>query len=180
MNAEQVLLDDIRRGDRAAMRRLYDRYSGYATAVGLRYIPDREDLRDVLQDCFVKIFTSIGRFEYRGEGSVRGWIARIVANEALDFLRHNQRFSYTDNIPDNTDDEDPNVQLIPPNVLTEMIGRLPVGYRAVLNMYVFEQMSHKEIAERLGIRENSSASQFSRAKRMMRTMINEYLKNNEI
>ncbi|WP_309546411.1 hypothetical protein [Hoylesella enoeca] len=39
MNAEQVLLDDIRRGDRAAMRRLYDRYSGYATAVGLRYIP---------------------------------------------------------------------------------------------------------------------------------------------
>lgn len=162
------------------MRRLYDRYSGYATAVGLRYIPDREDLRDVLQDCFVKIFTSIGRFEYRGEGSVRGWIARIVANEALDFLRRNQRFSYTDNIPDNTDDEDPNVQLIPPNVLTEMIGRLPVGYRAVLNMYVFEQMSHKEIAKRLGIRENSSASQFSRAKRMMRTMINEYLKSNEI
>lgn len=162
------------------MRRLYDRYSGYATAVGLRYIPDREDLRDVLQDCFVKIFTSIGRFEYRGEGSVRGWIARIVANEALDFLRRNQRFSYTDNIPDNTDDEDPNVQLIPPDVLTEMIGRLPVGYRAVLNMYIFEQMSHKEIAKKLGIRENSSASQFSRAKRMMRTMINEYLKNNEI
>ena len=130
MEAEQVLLDDIRRGDRAAMRRLYDRYSGYATAVGLRYIPDREDLRDVLQDCFVKIFTSIGRFEYRGEGSVRGWIARIVANEALDFLRRNQRFCYTD--------------------------------------------------ERLGIRENSSASQFSRAKRILRKMINEYLKNNEI
>ena len=107
MEAEQVLLDDIRRGDRAAMRRLYDRYSGYATAVGLRYIPDREDLRDVLQDCFVKIFTSIGRFEYRGEGSVRGWIARIVANEALDFLRRNQRFCYTDDIPEDSDDDDP-------------------------------------------------------------------------
>ena len=65
------------------MHRLYDRYIGYVMAVGLRYVPDRDEVRDVVQDSFVKIFSSISRFEYRGEGSLKGWMLRIVANEAI-------------------------------------------------------------------------------------------------
>ena len=83
-------------------------------------------------------------------------------------------------MPDDADEGEPDVERVPPDVLTQMIGRLPVGYRVVLNMFVFEQMTHKEIARRLGIKENSSASQFFRAKQMLAKMINEYTKTRRI
>lgn len=176
MESEQRLLHDIREGNRMAMRQLYDRYSGFATAVALRYVVDRDNAHDVLQDSFVKIFTHLGGFSYRGEGSLRAWISRIVANEALDFVRQNERMDFTDDLPEGTSEDNPDVERVPPDVLTKMIGRLPAGYRAVLNMFVFEQKSHKEIAEQLGIKENSSASQYNRAKKMLAKMINDYIK----
>lgn len=72
MKSEKELLDDIKKGDRSALHQLYSRYVGYAMAVGLRYVPDRDDLNDVIQDSFVKILSSVNRFEYRGEGSLKG------------------------------------------------------------------------------------------------------------
>ena len=72
-------------------------------------------------------------------------------------------------------EEEPPVEKIPPAELTKMIGELPDGYRLVLNMYVFEQLSHKEIALRLGIKESSSASQYLRAKKLLARKINDYL-----
>ncbi len=62
------------------MHRLYDRYVGYAMAVALRYVPLRDDAEDVVQDSFVKLFSGIANFEYRGEGSLKAWFLRIVAN----------------------------------------------------------------------------------------------------
>lgn len=175
MKSEKRLLNDIKKGDRAAMRELYDRYSGYATAVCLRYIPNKDEVEDVMQDSFVKIFTSIDKFELRGEGSLKSWIARIVANESLDYIRRNGRLSFTDEIPDEAEEE-PDIDTISDETLMEMIGRLPDGYRVVLNMYVFGQMSHKEIAEKLGIKIGTSASQFFHAKKMLAKMINDYKK----
>ncbi|MBR2239286.1 MAG: RNA polymerase sigma factor [Prevotella sp.] len=179
METEKQLLEAIRSGERAAMRRLYDRYSGYAMAVGLRYVPEHDDVRDVLQDSFVKILTNIGQFEYRGEGSLKAWVSRIVSNLAIDHLKANSRFLLTDNSWrgfDALDDEDeePDIGDLPPDVLTEMIGRLPTNYRTVLNLFVFEQRPHKEIARLLGIKENTSSSIFFRAKRMLAKMITEY------
>ena len=69
---------------------------------------------------------------------------------------------------------------VPPDILNEMIGRLPAGYRLVLNLFVFEQLSHKEIALRLGIKESTSASQFFRAKRLLTEMITRYLNARKI
>jgi len=177
---EESLLHNIAQGDRTAMKRLYDRYSGYAMSVGLRYVPEKDAVRDVVQDSFVKIFTSIGSFEFRGEGSLKAWITRIVANEGLDHIRKNSRITFTDDIPDNADEGEPPVSDVPPDVLTRMIGQLPMGYRLVLNMFVFEQKSHKQIAMELGIKENSSASQFFRAKKMLAQMIRNYEKRKGI
>ena len=167
MESEKQLLDDILSGSRDAMHRLYDRYIGYVMAVGLRYVPDRDEVRDVVQDSFVKIFSSISRFEYRGEGSLKGWMLRIVANEAISYAKAKTKFVFTD------------VERVPPDVLTRLIGTLPDGYRLVLNMYVFEQKSHKEIAAELGIKESTSASQYLRAKKLLATRIKNYLKNTE-
>ena len=174
METERELLEAIRVGDRAAMRRLYERYKGYAMAIGLRYIPNSDEMRDVLQDSFVKIITGISRFDYRGEGSLKSWVSRIVANQAVDYIREHERFHFTDEIPDNRKEEEPDIGEVPDEVLDGLIGQLPANYRVVLNLFVFEQLSHREIAQQLGISEKNSATQFFRAKRALQKMIIEY------
>ena len=181
METERQLLDAILGGDNKAMRRLYDRFSGYTMAVALRYIPDREDVSDVLQDSFVKILTSISAFDYRGEGSLKAWVARIVANRAIDWVKEHERITMISDVPEEMiDDGVPDLEPVPPDILEKMIGRLPTGCRMVLNLYVFEQLSHRDIAQRLGITESASTSQFFRAKRMLQKMIREYIQQQSI
>ncbi len=179
METERELLDAIDRGDRQAMRRLYDRFSGCAMAIGLRYIAEREDVKDVVQDGFVKIIGSIGSFHYHGEGSLRAWVGRIITNTAIDWVKAHERMltvvDQTAGLPDEAEEDPPDVETVPPDLLNRMIGRLPAGYRLVLNLYVFDQLPHREIARRLGIREASSASQLSHAKRLLKEMIQVYL-----
>lgn len=181
METELQLLEAIRSGEREALRRLYDRYSGYAMAIGLRYLPEGDEVRDVLQDSFVRILTSIGQFNYHGEGSLKSWVSRIVSNRSVDYLREHQRFMVVSGIPDEPDEEEePDVGGVPPDVLTKMIGRLPVNYRTVLNLYVFEQRSHREIAQLLDIKESTSSSLFFRAKKMLARMIKDYINKQRI
>ena len=179
METEQELLEAVKAGDRQAMRRLYERYKGYAMSIGLRYIPEHYDVEDVVQDAFINIITSIHRFNFQGEGSLTAWIGRTVVNKAFDFVRHHERISFTGTIPD-IPDEEPDIESIPPEVLTKMIAKLPPGYRLVFNLYVFEHCSHKEIAQRLGIKEKSSASQLTRAKMILTKMTKEYIKRHGI
>lgn len=175
MNDETQILKNIAKGDTHAMEMLYRRYAGYATAVARRYVPDSDNMRDVLQDSFVKVFTNIDKFTNRGEGALKAWILRIVANEAISLLRRTSKLTFTDEVPECVIGEDePEMEYVSPEVLNDMIGKLPIGYRTVLNLFVFENKSHKEIAKILGIKEDSSASQFYRAKKMLAHMINDY------
>lgn len=180
MESEKELLEGVKGGSRDAMHRLYNRYVGYAMAVALRYTPLRDDAEDVVQEAFIKVFAGIARFEYRGEGSLKGWLLRIVANEAVSLVRQQAKFSFVDEVPDEPEEDEPPVEQVPPDVLTQLIGELPDGYRVVLNMYVFEQLSHKEIAQRLGIKESSSASQYLRAKKLLAKKIKDYLNTLDI
>lgn len=159
------------------MKALYDQYAGYLTAVCSRYIDNKEDIRDLMQESFIRIFSSIGSFEYRGEGSLKAWMSRIVTNNTLKHIRDNINkglISIDDNIPDIPDEDIPEISNIPPSVIQEMIRKLPEGYRTVFNLFVFEEKTHKEIAGLLGIKENSSASQLHRAKALLAGWINEY------
>ena len=102
---------------------------------------------------------------------------RIVVNEALMHLRRRSREPVllgNDALPLDFPDEDPDPEGIPPDVLQQMIMRLPEGYRTIFNLYVFERRSHKEIARMLGIKENTSTSQYHRAKGLMASMIKDY------
>ena len=162
------------------MKALYDRYAGFLTAVCSRYIENKEDVKDLMQDSFIRIFSSIGSFEYRGEGSLKAWMSRIVINNTLKYIRDNIQkgmISIDEDIPDVPDEEIPEISEIPPSVIQEMIRRLPGGYRTVFNLFVFERKSHKEIAMLLGIKENSSASQLHRAKALLAGWIREYRQN---
>ena len=175
------LITDIKNGDRSAMSDLYRRYIGYLRALCSRYVTDDDDVNDILQSCFIKIFTSMDRFQYRGEGSLKAWISRIAVNESLRFLSRNRKEeAFKDSVSKMDDgygeEAEPEVEDIPADVLQQMIRELPDGYRSVFNLYVLEEMSHKEIAGLLGITESTSASQFHRAKKILAGKIREYSK----
>lgn len=168
-NNEEELLRRVQEGDRAATQALYRRHVGYLAAVCSRYIAGEDDVKDVLQDCFLKIFAAIGSFTYRGRGSLRGWMARIALNETLKFLSRNSRIDFTELNEEEVHvaDEEPCAEGIAPQVIHELIRELPDGYRTIFNLYVVEEKSHKEIAGLLHIKESTSASQLHRAKALL-------------
>lgn len=173
---EELLIDLVKQGDEQAMRILYCRGIRYLSAVCSRYIDGEEDIKDVLQDAFLKIFASMKSFEYRGEGSLKGWMTKITLNETLKFIKNNSRMHFVELKQEEMDeiDAEPNTEGIPPAVIHSMIRELPDGYRTIFNLYVIEEKSHKEIAELLGIKADSSASQLHRAKAMLAKKIKKY------
>ena len=158
------------------MRTVYSTYIRYLAAICSRYIVNDEDVKDVLQDSFLKIFSGIASFEYRGRGSLKGWITKITVNETLKFLQKNNRFEFVEISEQEHDkpDEEPDVDALPSSVLFNLIRELPDGYRTIFNLYVIENKSHKEIAKLLDIKESTSASQLHRAKSLLATKIRQY------
>ena len=180
---ERQVIERARNGDRKAVKQIYDRFSSYLTATCARFITNENDLRDVLQDGFVKIFTSLDQFVYRGEGSLKAWARQIMVNQCLKLMRSKRRsvpIMYEENLRDlevveDDDEGPPDIHNVPAEVLQRMIRELPEGYRTVLNLFVVEEKSHKEIASLLGITESTSASQFFRARKILADKLKEYL-----
>ena len=175
-NKEQHIISLFKKGDQHAMDKLYMEYADYLTGVCARYISDEDEVKDVLQDSFIKIFTQIHQFEYRGKDSLKAWITKVVINEALAHLRQSKTFFVSLQESDIGDflDEESDVECIDSDILYSFIQRLPPGYRAVFNLFVIEEKSHKEIAEILQIQPATSASQFLRARKLLAEMIREY------
>ncbi len=180
---ERQVIERARNGDRKAVKQIYDRFSSYLTATCARFITNENDLRDVLQDGFVKIFTSLDQFVYRGEGSLKAWARQIMVNQCLKLMRSKRRsvpIMFEENLRDlevveDDDEGPPDIHNVPAEVLQRMIRELPEGYRTVLNLFVVEEKSHKEIASLLGITESTSASQFYRARKILADKLKEYL-----
>lgn len=169
--------------DTKAQQKLYELYADRLYAICIRYAGDRDIAQDLLHDGFIKILSSFDKFTWRGQGSLRAWMDRVVVNTALQYLRDKKRAGYEldfDEVPEtsfeSTDSTD--VEVVPQNVLFEFIKELPDGYRTVFNLYVLEDKSHKEIGELLGINERSSASQLFRAKKVLAEKVNNWLKEN--
>lgn len=170
-------------GDNTAIEWIYRKHVRYLSALCSRYITEDEDIKDVLQESFIKIFTSLDSFKYRGEGALKAWMAKITLNETLKFVRNNSRLPI-----DSIDDKDINIadgdsmetEDIPTDVLHQFIRELPDGYRTVFNLYVIDDKSHEEIAQLLGIKENTSASQLHKAKSMLAQKIKHYRTINSI
>ena len=148
----------------------------------LRYTGDRDTAQDLLHDGFIKIFDSFDKFTWRGEGSLRAWMERVMVNIALQYLRKNDVMNQStplEELPEEYEEPDASdVEAIPQKVLMQFIEELPVGYRTVFNLYTFEDKSHKEIAQALGINEKSSASQLFRAKSVLAKRVKEWIMHN--
>ena len=173
------IVERIRQKDQRAMSQLYQMYVEELSSVCYRYVPSDDDAKDVLQNSFVKIFTSIQTFDYRGEDSFKAWMKRVVVNEALACLkqRKNLMFVEQDIASQDVADDEPQPERLSPDELHRLISELPDGYRTVVNLYVFEGYSHRQIAELLSISERTSASQFYHAKRLLAKRIKDLTKD---
>lgn len=180
---EFELSEQCRLGNNQARKELYEQYAGRMLGICLRYAGNRDTAEDWLHDGFLKIFDSFDKFTWRGEGSLRAWMERVMINTALQYLRKNDVMNLSnplEEVPDDTYEEPDamEVETIPQKVLMQFIDELPQGYRTVFNLYVFEEKSHKEIADSLGINEKSSASQLFRAKKVLANKVKEWITNN--
>ena len=164
-----TLVNECVKGNARAQRMLFDKFAGKMMSVCLRYAKSTEQAEDVLQDGFVKVFMKLS--DYKKEGSLEGWVRRIMVNTALDQIRKEVKFK------GNLDIEDVGYKIENNAFITEqlmaedlmkLVRAMPDGYRIVFNMFAIEGYSHAEIAETLGVTENTSKSQYSRARAYLR------------
>jgi RNA polymerase sigma-70 factor (ECF subfamily) len=171
---EKQLIEGCKRGDRKAQKELYEMYSRKMMGVCLRYIGDRESARDLLQDGFIKVFTSIE--SYSGNGSFEGWIRKIFVNCALEYLRKSDVLREAvgfDLSIDQIGFDDLIISEISASELLKLVQDLPNSLRAVFNLFAIEGYSHKEVAKMMDISESTSRSQYVRAKQLLQSRINE-------
>lgn len=157
-------MERCQRRDSRAQYEIYQLYSKAMFNVSLRIVGSREDAEDVLQDSFVSAFNGIDRF--RAESSFGAWLKRIVINRSLNHIRRRLHFSEVDTEALGLAEEEP-VAESPYEVadVKRAMKELSDGYRTVFALYMFEDYSHREIAESLGISEGTSKSQLNRAKK---------------
>ena len=164
---ETKLIERCKKHDRHAQEMLYQQYSGKMHALCCRYVKDKMEAEDVLVIAFTKILDRID--QYKGDGSFEGWIRKVIVNESLTYLRRNKNMYLETEIE--AADREPNYAELENELqaedLLKMINELPSGYRIVFNLFAIDGYSHKEIAGRLGINENTSKSQLSRARAML-------------
>ena len=125
---EAELAERCGKGDNLARKQLYERYAGQLMAICIRYIGDRETAQDVLHDGFLNIFRSFDKFTYKGEGSLKAWLARVMVNEALGYLRKQSSANQeivVEELPDMVDGDDDTMEQIPQSVLMQFIKELP-------------------------------------------------------
>jgi RNA polymerase sigma-70 factor (ECF subfamily) len=171
--SEQELIAACQEGKSWAQRKIYELHAPIMMSVCFRYVNDRETARDLLQEGFIKVFTKMD--SYSGTGSFAGWIRRIFVTTALEYLRQNDALKQSESIDEhNHSIEDLDVSTldkISENDLMACISKLPNGYRTVFNLYAIEGYSHAEIASMLNISENTSRSQFMRARKMLQKTV---------
>lgn len=171
---EVELIEACIKGDRASQKALYDRLAPRMYPVCIRYIGDKVQAEDILQDGFVTLFTRLK--DFKGEGSFEGWARRIFVTTALMYLRKKDALKMSEELDTAWGikaDTVSQMQNIGYKELMELVMTLPPGFRTVFNMYAVEGYSHKEIAETLGISEVTSRTQFSRARTWLQNKIKE-------
>lgn len=147
--------------------------------VCLRYAGNRHDAEDWLQEGFIRVFRDLP--QYKGMGSLEGWIRRVIVNTALQNIKqHKRRLLEEGNFYNERHQDDDDTDSVfdtenTPQALIHLMQQMPVGFRTVLNLYVLESYSHQQIAEELGISVGTSKSQLNRAKAYLRSLLEKNL-----
>ncbi|MEQ8472713.1 MAG: sigma-70 family RNA polymerase sigma factor [Marinoscillum sp.] len=178
-NSEESMLKDCLKGKPSAQQAFYERFAPKMLGICIRYIRDREEAEHVMIGGMVKVFEKLAQFS--GDGSLEGWVRRIMVNESLMYIRKNKNMSLEVDVQQA--EFEPDYHTLENSLeaadLMNLIAELPIGYRTVFNLYAIEGYNHKEIAETLGINENTSKSQLSRARKLLQARLAD-LQNKEL
>jgi RNA polymerase sigma factor (sigma-70 family) len=168
---DRELIEDCLKKSPKSQRGLFERYAGKMMTVCRRYACDQKEAEDMLQESFIRVFLSLD--QYRFEGALEGWIRTIFVHTALKTIQK-KKIHFSD-----LDNNQETVQAIEADALTNLsteellrlISTLPDGYRLVFNLYVLEGYDHSEIAKLLNINVATSRSQLLKARRVLKTQI---------
>ena len=165
MEFDKSFIIKLLRNDKKAQEAFYQQLALKMYGVCLRFALDKDDAADILQDGFIRVFVHLK--DFRGEGSLEGWVRRTIVNTAINY--YNKKIKQgvktdLDQVKDTNQTRSLVVENMSTRELLNMINELPDGYRTVFNLNIIEGYTHKEIGEMLGISENTSKSQLSRAR----------------
>jgi RNA polymerase sigma factor (sigma-70 family) len=165
-----VLINRAAEGDDAAFKHIYDQISGKMYSLCLRYASNTEDANDFFQDGCIKLYRNLGAF--RNDGSFEGWARRVFVTTCLDALKKRKtQFGDLDESINIKADDNSVFDKLSLDHLMGIIKDLPAGYRTIINLYVIEDYSHKEIGEMLGITENGSKSKLHKARTYLKNLL---------
>jgi RNA polymerase sigma factor (sigma-70 family) len=169
MTSHTEIVEACIRQERAAQKQFYELFSGKLFAVAMRYMKNRDNAQDVLQDSFVKIYKNLQNFRF--DCPLEAWLKRIVINTALKALQKQPdwQIGMDDNLQIETTITHSNFgfENLKYDALLAMIGELPEGCRMIFNLFAIEGYKHNEISDMLGITEGTSKSQYSRARQLL-------------
>jgi RNA polymerase sigma-70 factor (ECF subfamily) len=173
LNGLEQLIKDCVAGKQRALAQLYHIFSPKMYGVCLRYAKDATEAEDNMQEGFIKVFNSLNTF--RNEGSLEGWIRRIMINVSLEKLRKQHLLYPVEDVSvyDTVNYSDDVIAKISADDLLKMVQELPPRYRMVFNLYVIEGLSHQEIAEEMSITQGTSKSNLARAREILKKKVQE-------
>ncbi len=174
LEEERQLIDSCLQHDRHAQERLYRTFANKMFSVCLYYSEDRDEACDFLQEGFIQVFRSLDKFKF--DGSLEGWIRKIVVRKALDEIRRKKRYFEVvdDMVHSNTEEIEPDVYDNPISAkeVIRLVNELPKKCALVLKLYAIEGYSHAEISEILEISVGTSKSQLNRARSLLKKSFN--------
>ncbi len=172
---KQKLIKKFVKGNKRAFDKIYADYCDGMYSICLRYTNNSDEAADILQDAFIRIYEKRELFDV--ESQLGPWIKRIVINTAINHYRVNKKFELVEDESYFEEEDEQTVSVQENNnlksVLSECIEELPPGYKAVFNMYVLDNLTHKEIAEFLNVSINTSKTQLSKARKMLKLKLEE-------
>ena len=182
----QALIDGCLKGDRRSQQAIHKMFYGKMKAVCMRYTRDSDQSNDVLQEGFLKVFNNLDK--YTGVGTFEGWMRRIMVNLSIDRYRRlkhdlvllgeqNDIENWGGETDEETEDSGENDEIydITPEQIIDAMQQLTPAYRTVFNLYVYEDYTHQDIAEALGISVGTSKSNYAKAKKNMKKLLTKNL-----
>ncbi len=167
-----LIIKGCRENDRQSQQELYRNFYSYAMSICVRYTGNEDDAVEVLNDGFLKVFANIEKFDINKP--FKPWLRRILVNSCIDHIKKNAKHSHLADITEanvhQSTEEAPDHNLSYQEILSK-IGKLSPAYRAVFNLYVIDGYKHQEIAEQLGITVSTSKANLTRAKAVLRSMM---------
>jgi RNA polymerase sigma factor (sigma-70 family) len=159
------------RKERSSQEALYRNFFGYGLSICLRYAQNREEAVEIMNDGFLKIFQHIESFDT--SRSFKTWLAKIMVNTSIDFLRSKKKLVFVDDISQVTEPgtDEKIIDKLAYEELLKHVQALPPGYRTVFNLYIMEGYQHQEIAVMLRISEGTSKSNLFKAKKILKERI---------